>query len=491
MEFVMRGFSRTNKKFLWSIFLFFSLAFFSCKESVPKGGDKKAECPCDAEHQCVKNKCLTKCDIKSDCGKEEVCSQNKYCYLPGSDITGTETPDHVGQNGNSSGDGGDNNYGDDKTSNPLCIGADTCQGESEPCGEFGVCADVNKPCGGELYIECNKEICIPNYNESEDWNCKNDNGTFCCEDTLDNDCDNVVDTDEPECSCDKCPAEAECKQSAKCCDTKNEICDDGIDNNCDQKADCEDPQCMNLEQCCYAGVDPSTIIKDKSGNNFDGILVNGEIVAGQYGNGVRPKQAANYFTEMYAVKVNDCNRLTEKFKEGLTIEGWFYFDMWAVMADHPQLCPAQPYCGEFWLANKGGTFTFLINEFFKKDFSKYHYPEFRIARQGDNERHIVNVKSEPANRPPIKEWVHLAAVYDLGTVHFYMNGKEVPTETQKQVDGAIINSADTLPFEVARYPGIIDEIKLTNRAKTESEISDSMKNAGVIQSGTLVYFDFD
>jgi hypothetical protein len=49
-----------------------------------------------------------------------------------------------------------------------------------------------------------------------------------CNDTLDNDCDGLPDTDDPDCQCTPVP----------------EVCDDGSDNDCDGLVDGEDPDCQ-------------------------------------------------------------------------------------------------------------------------------------------------------------------------------------------------------------------------------------------------------
>ena len=58
-----------------------------------------------------------------------------------------------------------------------------------------------------------------------------------CDDGEDNDDDGLVDCDDPDCAAD--PA----------CGGEDEICDDGIDNNGDGRVDCDDPQCFDDPDC--------------------------------------------------------------------------------------------------------------------------------------------------------------------------------------------------------------------------------------------------
>jgi hypothetical protein len=70
-----------------------------------------------------------------------------------------------------------------------------------------------------------------------------------CSDTLDNDCDGLTDVDDPDCAV--------------------EICDDGIDNDGDGKTDCDDKKDCNQDPAC-AGGGGQEICTDGIDNDGDG-----------------------------------------------------------------------------------------------------------------------------------------------------------------------------------------------------------------------------
>jgi hypothetical protein len=69
-----------------------------------------------------------------------------------------------------------------------------------------------------------------------------------CSDGFDNDCDDLLDCADPDCGTD--PA------CGPVCEPVKEICDDGIDNDCDATVDCDDKNCRRDEACGGGGGGP-------------------------------------------------------------------------------------------------------------------------------------------------------------------------------------------------------------------------------------------
>lgn len=110
-----------------------------------------------------------------------------------------------------------------------------CKGDTA-CEDTGVCTDTDKDgyfmqawCGTD--VDCNDLMAIISPYAKE-----------VCYDTIDNDCDGLVDCDDPECT-----------GAPNCMPQPTpELCDDGRDNDNDGLIDCDDPDCRK-DPYCAAG----------------------------------------------------------------------------------------------------------------------------------------------------------------------------------------------------------------------------------------------
>ncbi len=506
-------------KIQWLGLLFFCLASFSaCRVDKPEIGKT---------HSGVT---LKKCE--EGCGLNEICGTNGYCKsLSGANGTHNGTTTSTAPGGN--------NPGHVDSDDMLCFTSatygtsddpsDTCTGAPPPCGDQGICALCFQKCIGESFQPCTLDN-IPGYQTSEN-NCRDDLDNDCdglidckdencasdwrcqypgclipegmdsvfqqgketlCEDTLDNDCDGKIDCEDsdcagtPECTCGADDPEYE--------GTKELTCDDHKDNDCDGLIDCDDPDCVlspacedptcKDESCCQFIGDKSKIVLDKSGNKYHGKNIDGEIVpAGKYGqSGVRPKRTGGG-RDAYAVEIYDCNRISEKFANGFTIEMWVYLDF-----DNSGI-------DEFWLTTKGSSFTFLLDE--GGNGPGYSNLELRVARATPatprdsvpGPREIFYFEDQLV---PTKQWVHLAVTYNApaGKATFYINGQVAAADQHHDASGSLVVTEES-NVKLGNFAGVMDEFKLYKGVKTQAEIQQSMVNAGVLLPDLLVYFDFE
>ena len=76
---------------------------------------------------------------------------------------------------------------------------------------------------------------------------------------------------------------------------------------------------------------------------------------------------------------------------------------------------------------------------------------------------------------PLNTWTHVAATYDATTIRFYVNGTQVATQART---GAITTSTNVLRIGGSAFgsyfSGLIDEVRVYNRALTAAEITTDM-----------------
>ena len=77
---------------------------------------------------------------------------------------------------------------------------------------------------------------------------------------------------------------------------------------------------------------------------------------------------------------------------------------------------------------------------------------------------------------PLNTWTHLAVTFGAGTLRLYVNGVQVGTQA---VSGTLRTSADALTIGgngvwSEWFAGLIDEVRIYNRALTQAEIQAGM-----------------
>jgi hypothetical protein len=145
-----------------------------------------------------------------------------------------------------------------------CADRTDCDGVTETCG-VGVCASTGSQCNNGTLIEA---ICTPGD--------PTEPGTeLTCDDGLDNDCDGLTDTNDPDCmacsdygnkgdcnmdpNCEwqGSPKNGMCVDAVVCTPTGPELgnCDDGIDNDCNGMTDCADTAACGNDPVCMMPCD--------------------------------------------------------------------------------------------------------------------------------------------------------------------------------------------------------------------------------------------
>src|SRR5581483_4700676 len=77
---------------------------------------------------------------------------------------------------------------------------------------------------------------------------------------------------------------------------------------------------------------------------------------------------------------------------------------------------------------------------------------------------------------PLNTWSHLVATFDGTTEQLYVNGVQVASQVQP---GAIGTSAQPITIGGA-WQGLIDEVRVYNRALSAAEIQTDMNNSVVL-----------
>jgi hypothetical protein len=134
-----------------------------------------------------------------------------------------------------------------------CATAEECDDEdvctADTCTAEGVCQNVPQkgcvPCEGDL--DCNDGNACTSDTCGEDGSCQFNTIPGCVPCEVDEECD-----DEDECTEDSCfqgaCANVEIPGCGVCTPTA-EVCGDGEDNDCDELIDCDDPNCAESPQC--------------------------------------------------------------------------------------------------------------------------------------------------------------------------------------------------------------------------------------------------
>ena len=124
--------------------------------------------------------------------------------------------------------------------------------------------------------------------------------------------------------------------------------------------------------------------------------------------------------------------------------------------------------------------------------------QFRLIEEGNLEFSLAGISGADIETPlpTTGTWHHIAGTYDGSTIRLYVDGVE---KASGSVSGPIQTSSTPLyignkPFSSYSgdfFKGIIDEVRIYNRALLHQEINDTMSNELPAASGLVLYLSFD
>lgn len=204
------------------------------------------------------------------------------------------------------------------------------------------------------------------------------------------------------------------------------------------------------------------IATDASGNGNDGIIKEAVRVSnGRYGNALHFDGQNDWVTIPHSDSLN--------LSTGLTLEAWVY----------PQSLTTGGKTVILKEADGDAVYNLYANE----------NADLPISSFFDGQYHVI---SGP-NQLPANEWTHLVATYDGQYQRLYVNGVEVA----KQGQSGLINSStgnlriggNVLWGEY--FNGYIDEVRIYNRALSESEINGNLATpvSGASESEVVILGD--
>jgi hypothetical protein len=192
-----------------------------------------------------------------------------------------------------------------------------------------------------------------------------------------------------------------------------------------------------------------SVASDQSGNGNNGTIEN---AAWSLGTGRFGGNALLFNGTNARVTINDSPSLD--LTNGLTLEAW--------------VDPSGATSG--WRA-------VLVKEdgSLAADYMLYAYSQYKVPVEG-----LLIGTGEKSlggkTKLPLSTWTHLAATYDGATQRLYVNGQQVASNPQsgpiKTGNGKLRIGGDAVWGEY--FSGIIDEVRIYNRALSVGEIADDM-----------------
>ena len=191
-----------------------------------------------------------------------------------------------------------------------------------------------------------------------------------------------------------------------------------------------------------------TTVSDSSGNNHTGTISGALWTSqGKYGNALSFDGVNDWVT------VNDTPALD--LVSGMTLEAWI-----------------RPTALKGWR-------TVIL----KEQYNSLAYASYANTSANQPSGEVAAPTSKDVRGPtqlPLNTWTHFAVTYDQTALRIYVNGAQV---AGKAVTGDIVSSAGPIRIGGNQvwgefFSGLIDEVRIYNRALSASEIQADMNAAG-------------
>lgn len=186
-----------------------------------------------------------------------------------------------------------------------------------------------------------------------------------------------------------------------------------------------------------------TTVNDASGNGNSGTISGATRAAGKFGNALSFNGTSDWVTIPHAAVLN--------LTTALTLEAWVKP---SALADWRAVLLKESSSG-------------LSYALYASDTASH--PSGYIRRSGD-------VGASGSSAPALNTWTHLATTYDGATLRLFVNGVQAAS---RAVTGSIVTSASPLRIGGDSvwgeyFSGLIDEVRVYNRALTAVEIQSDM-----------------
>ena len=217
----------------------------------------------------------------------------------------------------------------------------------------------------------------------------------------------------------------------------------------------------------YWSFDKDTVkgntVKDIWGNQDAEMIGKLQIVEGQFGEAVRLEGGAGA-----RVQITDDIKKAELPTEGMTVELWVWDEQFIEWGGYMVAVQDNGGFEKGWLIG-----------------TRFAAFSFALSSDGADDGDGLLTYLNSANTYDTNKWYHVVGTYDGKEMKIYVNGK---LEGTSSVQSGVINYPDRIFFSMGAYKddnedfvhnGMIDEVRLYDRALSQKEVSNNLKAEGL------------